>query len=149
MGYRYYKGPDGSMQMVSEDDYKDLLDLQGLKSNTSSISTNTGSFLDGSFSSNPSTTSGMMGGLGNYLSGQSLGDITGAVGAGIGTYDSLFGTGSKIRKTELAGLEEQLGMLKEKRAANQEALANRRQFNQTWANASNGLASSFAAPRVG
>lgn len=96
-----------------------------------------------------STTPNYFAGLGNYLSGQSLGDITGAVGAGIGTYDSLLGTGSKIRKTELAGLEEQLGMLKEKRAANQEALANRRQFNQTWANASNGLASSFAAPRVG
>ena len=54
----------------------------------------------------------------------------------------MFGNKAKLFK-------EQLGMLKEQRAANQEMLANKRKFNETWSNASNGLASRYAQPQVG
>lgn len=71
-----------------------------------------------------------------------LGQAAGLAGAAYGLYDALAGNKAKLFK-------EQIGMLKEQRAANQEMLANKRKFNDTWSNASNGLAASYAAPRVG
>jgi len=71
-----------------------------------------------------------------------LGQAAGLAGTAYGLYDSLLGNKAKLFK-------EQIGMLKEQRAANQEALANNRKFNETWSNASNGLAASYAAPKVG
>ena len=71
-----------------------------------------------------------------------LGQAAGLAGTAYGLYDSLLGNKAKLFK-------EQIGMLKEQRAANQEALANNRKFNETWSDASNGLAASYAAPRVG
>lgn len=71
-----------------------------------------------------------------------LGQAAGLAGTAYGLYDSLLGNKAKLFK-------EQTGMLKEQRAANQESLANKRKFNETWANASNGLAASYGAPRVG
>lgn len=71
-----------------------------------------------------------------------LGQAAGLAGTAYGLYDALAGNKSKLFK-------EQIGMLKEQRAANQESLANKRKFNETWANASNGLAASYGAPRVG
>lgn len=71
-----------------------------------------------------------------------LGQAAGLAGTAYGLYDSMFGNKAKLFK-------EQLGMLKEQRAANQEMLANKRKFNETWSNASNGLASRYAQPQVG
>ena len=71
-----------------------------------------------------------------------LGQMSGLAGTAYGLYDSMFGNKAKLFK-------EQLGMLKEQRAANQEMLANKRKFNETWSNASNGLASRYAQPQVG
>ena len=48
-----------------------------------------------------STDTGMFDAFGNYLGKQSLGDITGTVGLGLGTFDSLFGMGSKVAKEGL------------------------------------------------
>ena len=73
---------------------------------------------------------------------QNIGQAAGLAGTAYGLYDALAGNKSKLFK-------EQIGMLKEQRAANQEMLANKRKFNDTWANASNGLAASYGAPRVG
>ena len=64
-----------------------------------------------------------------------LGQAAGLAGTGYGLYDSIWGNKAKLFK-------EQLGMLKEQRAANQEMLANKRKFNETWSNSSNSLAAS-------
>lgn len=68
---------------------------------------------------------------------QNIGQVAGLAGTTYGLYDALAGNKSKLFK-------EQLGMLKDQRAANQEMLANKRTFNDTWSNASNGLAASSA-----
>lgn len=76
-------------------------------------------------------------GLLGFSQGQwnNFGQATGLAGTAYGLYDSIWGNKSKLFK-------EQLGMLKEQRAANQEMLANKRKFNETWANSSNSLAAS-------
>lgn len=66
-----------------------------------------------------------------------LGQMAGLAGSGYNLYSNLFGDNKKL-------FNEQMGMLKEQRAANQEMLANKRKFNDTWSNASNGLAASSA-----
>lgn len=71
-----------------------------------------------------------------------LGQAAGLAGTAYGLYDAIAGNKADLYK-------QQIGMLKEQRAANQESLANKRKFNDTWANASNGLAASYGAPRVG
>lgn len=63
-----------------------------------------------------------------------MGQLSGLAGSGLNLYDQLWGTGGQLRK-------EQLGMLKEQRAANQEALANKREFKNMFSNAGSGLAS--------
>ena len=68
---------------------------------------------------------------------QNIGQTAGLAGTAYGLYDALAGNKSKLFK-------EQLGLLKDQRAANQEMLANKRKFNDTWSNASNGLAASYA-----
>lgn len=65
-----------------------------------------------------------------------LGQAAGLAGTAYGLYDALAGNKSKLFK-------EQLGLLKDQRAGNQEMLANKRKFNDTWSNASNGLAASY------
>lgn len=66
-----------------------------------------------------------------------LGQAAGLAGTAYGLYDSIWGNKADLFK-------EQLGMLKEQRAANQEMLGNKRKFNETWANSSNGLAARVA-----
>lgn len=66
-----------------------------------------------------------------------LGQAAGLAGSAYGLYDALAGNKSKLFK-------EQVGLLKDQRAANQEMLDNKRKFNDTWSNASNGLAASYA-----
>lgn len=66
-----------------------------------------------------------------------LGQAAGLAGTAYGLYDALAGNKSKLFK-------EQIGLLKDQRAANQEMLDNKRKFNDTWSNASNGLAASYA-----
>lgn len=66
-----------------------------------------------------------------------LGQAAGLAGSAYGLYDALAGNKSKLFK-------EQIGLLKDQRAANQEMLDNKRKFNDTWSNASNGLAASYA-----
>ena len=68
---------------------------------------------------------------------QNIGQAAGLAGTAYGLYDALAGNKSKLFK-------EQIGLLKDQRAANQEMLANKRKFNDTWSNASNGLAASYA-----
>lgn len=89
------------------------------------------------------TTGSDWGGLSDYLAGQSLGDYVSLAGTAGSLYSNFLGDGKKLARLQLDHLNEQVGMLKEQRAANQEALQNKRTFNSTWANASNkGLAAS-------
>ena len=67
-----------------------------------------------------------------------LGQAAGLAGTAYGLYDGLAGNTSKLFK-------ERLGLLKDQRGAIQEMLANKRKFNDTWSNASNGLAASYTS----
>ena len=67
-----------------------------------------------------------------------LGQAAGLAGTAYGLYDALAGNKADLYK-------QQIGMLKDQRAANQEMLANKRKFNDTWSNASNGLAASYTS----
>lgn len=61
------------------------------------------------------------------------------IGLAYSMYDTMFGTGSDIRDAQLAGLNANVDLLKQKLASNKEALANQRTFNKNWANASNAV----------
>ena len=62
---------------------------------------------------------------------------------------NLFGDAAKTNKLNRNIMKENLGLLQDQRAANQEMLANKRKFNDTWAGASNGLASRATGSYVG
>lgn len=80
--------------------------------------------------------SGLVSGTGSYLGKQSLGDLTDLGSLAFGAYDQLFGNKADLFK-------EQLGLLRDKRAANNEALANTRLVNKNLAEGFNkGLAGS-------
>lgn len=64
-----------------------------------------------------------------------MGQLAGLAGSALNVYDQLWGTSGKLKK-------EQLGLLKEQRAANQESLANKREFKNMFSNAGKGLAAS-------
>lgn len=69
-----------------------------------------------------------------------MGQAAGLAGSAYNLYDQTLGNSADLFK-------EKIGMLKEQRAANQEALANHRAFNSVWNNAGNGLAAkSYVAP---
>lgn len=72
---------------------------------------------------------GMLDSLGNYIGKQSLGDITGTVGLGLGTYNDLFGTGSKVAKERLSGLKKSNELLGLNIDATKQSMADRKQFN--------------------
>ena len=77
-------------------------------------------------------------GLGSldFLSGKNVGDYVGALGVGVGLYDNLFGMGKDIRKAELKGLNKNIELMDQNIASNKQSMADRKQFNDTWANAS-------------
>ena len=78
------------------------------------------------------------GGLGSldFLNGKNIGDYVGAAGVAAGLYDNHFGMGKDIRKAELKGLNKNIELMDQKIASNKQAMADRKQFNDTWANAS-------------
>ena len=77
-------------------------------------------------------------GLGSldFLSGKNVGDYVGALGVGVGLYDNHFGMGKDIRKAELKGLNKNIELMDQKIASNKQSMADKKQFNDTWANAS-------------
>ena len=77
-------------------------------------------------------------GLGSldFLSGKNVGDYVGALGVGVGLYDNFFGMGKDIRKAELKGLNKNIELMDQNIASNKQSMADRKQFNDTWANAS-------------
>ena len=77
-----------------------------------------------------STDTGMFDAFGNYLGNQSLGDITGTVGLGLGTFDSLFGMGSKVAKEGLKSKKMSNELLGLNIDATKQAMADRKQFNK-------------------
>ncbi len=76
-------------------------------------------------------------GLGGLTQGtwNNLGQAAGLAGSAYNLYDQTLGNSADLYK-------EKIGMLREQRAANQEALANHRAFNNVWNNAGKGLAAS-------
>ena len=83
-----------------------------------------------------STDTGLFDAFGNYLGKQSLGDITGTVGLGLGTFDSLFGMGSKVAKEGLKSKKMSNELLGLNIDATKQAMADRKQFNKGMADAS-------------
>ena len=77
-----------------------------------------------------STDTGMFDAFGNYLGNQSLGDITETVGLGLGTFDSLFGMGSKVAKEGLKSKKMSNELLGLNIDATKQAMADRKQFNK-------------------
>ena len=76
-------------------------------------------------------------GLGSldFLSGKNIGDYVGAAGVAAGLFDNHFGMGKDIRKAELKGLNKNIELMDQKIASNKQAMADRKQFNETWTNA--------------
>ena len=76
-------------------------------------------------------------GLGSldFLSGKNIGDYVGAAGVATGLFDNHFGMGKDIRKAELKGLNKNIELMDQKIASNKQAMADRKQFNETWTNA--------------
>ena len=79
-------------------------------------------------------------GLGGISQGSwnNMGQAAGLAGTALNLYDQTLGNSAQLAK-------EKIGMLKEQRAANQEALANHRAFTNVWNTAGNkGLAATSA-----
>lgn len=79
-------------------------------------------------------------GLGGISQGKwnNMGQAAGLAGSVMNLYDQTLGNSAQLAK-------EKIGMLKEQRAANQEALANHRAFTSVWNTAGNkGLAATSA-----
>ena len=76
-------------------------------------------------------------GLGSldFLSGKNIGDYVGAAGVAAGLFDNHLGMGKDIRKAELKGLNKNIELMDQKIASNKQAMADRKQFNDTWTNA--------------
>ena len=71
----------------------------------------------------------------DFLNGKNIGDYVGATGVAAGLIDNHFGMGKDIRKAELKGLNKNIELMDQKIASNKQAMADRKQFNETWTNA--------------
>lgn len=78
--------------------------------------------------------SGYAADTGNWFGQQSLGDLTGLAGTGLQLYSQLFGPGKDISKAKL-------GLLRQQTSANEQAMADRKRFNEGFAKASNQIGS--------
>lgn len=78
-------------------------------------------------------------GIGDMLGGMDIGDMSSLAGVLLQGYNSFFGPQSDLMK-------EKIGMLRDQRAANQEALGNQRAVNTAWAKGSNAVMGGSAQP---
>lgn len=98
--------------------------------------------LKNSFNNLQGSSGSGLAGVGDWFGKQSGGDLAGLAGMGLQAYSSLFGPGRDIGK-------EQLGLLRDQRDYNRQAMVDRKKFNQGLAQASkNVFGSGLAAQGV-
>ena len=80
----------------------------------------------------------------NTYGGLTMGDWMGAGGLALQGYNTFFGPGKDIAAKQMQGIDANIKLANQQVKSNKQAMADRKQFNSTWANASNGLAASYA-----
>ena len=80
----------------------------------------------------------------NTYGGLTAGDWMGAGGLALQGYNTFFGPGKDIAAKQMQGIDANIKLANQQVKSNKQAMADRKQFNNTWANASNGLAASYA-----
>lgn len=76
--------------------------------------------------------------------GLTAGDWMSAGGLGLQAYNTFLGPQNDLAEKQMEGIDANIKLANQQVKANKQALADRKQFNSTWANASNGLAASYA-----
>lgn len=135
-GYRYWKGPDGSLQMGTEEDYADIMDLQGV-SNTPSVSTATGGMTGVGDLLGTTNNTSMFGGTMDWLNQNKagIGAGLGLAQLGLGAYSTFFGQGKDRFDKQMQLMDQQI-------ASNKDKLERRDALNKAWAQYGQGLAGS-------
>ena len=80
----------------------------------------------------------------NTYGGLTAGDWMGAGGLALQGYNTFFGPGKDIAAKQMQGIDANIKLANQQVKSNKQAMADRKQFNNTWANANNGLAASYA-----
>ena len=94
-----------------------------------------------SISSPTIDNTGMFDGL---FGNMSFGDAVKGFGLGLEAYNTFGPDGRALTDMTLQGIDARTKLANQQVKANKQAMADRKQFNNTWANASNGLAASYA-----
>ena len=71
--------------------------------------------------------------------GLDLGGLASIAGTGLNIYSNLFGDGKAMNDKKMEALGSGIKLQNQQIKSNKQAMADRKQFNSTWANASNGL----------
>lgn len=75
--------------------------------------------------------------------GLTIGDWMGAGGLALQGYNTFFGPQKELAEKQMQGIDANIKLANQQVKSNKQAMADRKQFNNTWANASNGLAASY------
>lgn len=68
-----------------------------------------------------------------------LGGLSTMAGVGFNIYSNLFGDNAELHDKKMEAMDSSIDLQKQQKKANKQAMADRSQFNSTWASASNGL----------
>ena len=68
-----------------------------------------------------------------------LGGLSTMAGTGFNIYSNLFGDNAELHDKKMEAMDSSIDLQKQQKKANKQAIADRSQFNSTWASASNGL----------
>ena len=68
-----------------------------------------------------------------------LGGLSTMAGTGFNIYSNLFGDNAELHDKKMEAMDSSIDLQKQQKKANKQAMADRSQFNSTWASASNGL----------
>lgn len=71
--------------------------------------------------------------------GLTVGDWMGAGGLALQGYNTFFGPQKELAEKQMQGIDANIKLANQQVKSNKQAMADRKQFNTTWANASNGL----------
>ena len=75
--------------------------------------------------------------------GLTVGDWSTGIGMGLKAYDMFDPTRKEVAEKQMAGLDANIKLANQQIKSNKQAMADRKQFNSTWANASNSLGKSL------
>lgn len=68
-----------------------------------------------------------------------IGGLSTLAGTSFNIYSNLFGDNAELHDKKMEAMDSSIDLQKQQKKANKQAMADRKQFNTTWANASNGL----------